>query len=59
MSDTSIPGTLGEVSWERMIRAVENVRERLLRALIDDSWLSRIPQELGLRLQQLLDNPDG
>src|SRR5689334_1383289 len=27
------PGAIGEVSWERMIRAVEKVRERLRRAV--------------------------
>src|SRR6266566_3554134 len=27
------PGTIGDVSWERMIRAVEKVRERLCRAV--------------------------
>ncbi len=85
------------VSWERMIRAVEKVRQRLLRAasalesagipyavaggnavaawvsrvdeaavrntqdvgLIDAGWASRFPNELGKRLQLLLDNPDG
>src|SRR5215470_18600156 len=27
------PGSIGDVSWERMIRAVEKVRERLRRAV--------------------------
>jgi hypothetical protein len=27
--------------------------------LIDSSWRQRLPAELGGRLQQLLDNPDG
>jgi hypothetical protein len=27
--------------------------------LVDRSWLSRLPPELGHRLQELLDNPDG
>lgn len=87
----------GEVSWERMIGAVEKVRSRLLRAaaaleaagvpyavvdgnavaawvsrvdesavrntqdvdLLDSSWPARLPPELGRRLQDLLDNPEG
>jgi hypothetical protein len=27
--------------------------------LLDQSWISRLPAELGPRLQELLDNPDG
>ena len=105
----------GPAVWERIVRAVEKVRERMLRAatalkaagipyavaggnavaawvarvdeatvrntpdvdillrlkdqvhiqdfitvgLVDATWLARLPPELGARLQQLLDNPDG
>jgi len=27
--------------------------------LVDPSWVDRFPAELGQRLQQVLDNPDG
>jgi hypothetical protein len=56
----------GPISWDRMIGAVEDVRNRLHRAtaaltevgLIDGSWPARYSEELGKRLQQLLDAPD-
>lgn len=100
--DAAVGPRYGEVSWERMIRAVEKVRERLRRAvaaleaagvpyaiaggnavaawvsrvdeaavrntqdvdlievgLVDTSWCVRLPVELGDRLQQLFDNPEG
>ena len=27
-------------------------------ALVDGSWLSRLPEELSIRLKELLDNPE-
>jgi hypothetical protein len=36
-----------------------HVRDLIGVGLLDASWLSRMPPELGLRLQELLDNPEG
>ena len=36
-----------------------NVRDMIDVGLVDQSWTSRLPDELAARLQQLLDNPDG
>ncbi len=71
---TTVPeASYGEVSWERMIRAVEKVRERLRRAasalellrdliqvgLLNAAFIQRLPGPLGARLQELLDNLEG
>lgn len=36
-----------------------HLRDMLDVGLIDDSWVPRFPPELGRRLQELLDNPEG
>ena len=36
-----------------------HLRDILEVGLIDDSWVSQLPPELGTRLQELLDNPEG
>jgi hypothetical protein len=36
-----------------------HVRDLIGVGLIDASWRHRLPAELGSRLQQLLDNPEG
>jgi hypothetical protein len=49
---------------DRMVAAVEKVKERLLRdllgvGLLDATWPARFPSELAERLQLLIDTPDG
>ncbi len=36
-----------------------HIRDMISIAIIDESWLSRLSSELGRRLQELLDDPDG
>jgi hypothetical protein len=36
-----------------------HLRDMIEVGLLDESWLSRLPAQLGARLQQLLDTPDG
>ncbi|MEX2317248.1 MAG: hypothetical protein WD669_08855 [Pirellulales bacterium] len=36
-----------------------HLRDMIEVGLLDDSWPARLPPELGARLQELLDNPDG
>ena len=36
-----------------------HVRDMLDVGLLDASWLTRVPEELRPRLQELIDNPDG
>jgi hypothetical protein len=36
-----------------------HVRDLIDVGLVDASWVTRLPAELGSRLQELLDNPDG
>lgn len=36
-----------------------HIRDMISIGLIDDSWLERLSSELGLRLEELLKNPDG
>jgi hypothetical protein len=36
-----------------------HLRDLLEVGLVDKTWLKRLPDELGVRLQQILDNPDG
>jgi hypothetical protein len=68
------PANLDPVSWPRMIRAVEKVRERLTRAVralegagipyalagghAVAAWVS-IPEVLRSRLRELLEHPEG
>ncbi|MBM4069463.1 MAG: hypothetical protein FJ271_11015 [Planctomycetes bacterium] len=36
-----------------------HIRDFIAVGLVDGSWVSRLPAELGSRLQELLDNPEG
>ncbi len=36
-----------------------HVRDLINVRLVDETWVSRLPPELGSRLQELLDNPEG
>jgi hypothetical protein len=36
-----------------------HVRDMLDVGLVDATWLSRLPQELAVRLKELLDSPEG
>jgi hypothetical protein len=36
-----------------------HLRDLIEVGLVDPSWQSRLPSELGQRLQQLLDTPEG
>jgi hypothetical protein len=36
-----------------------HLRDMIEVGLIDETWRERLPQELAVRLQELLDNPDG
>jgi len=36
-----------------------HLRDLIEVGLLDASWVARLPSELGVRLQQLLDNPEG
>ena len=36
-----------------------HLRDMLEVGLIDEKWINRFPPELGVRLQQLIDNPEG
>ena len=36
-----------------------HLRDLIEVGLLDTSWVARLPSELGVRLQQLLDNPEG
>ncbi len=36
-----------------------HLRDLIDVGLVDESWLARLPQELGVRLRQLLDDPHG
>jgi hypothetical protein len=63
---------VGLQSWERTIRAVElmkltsfrdkdrtHLRDLISVGLVDESWRLKLPDELAVRLQSLLDTPDG
>lgn len=45
----------GDALWTRMEHAVDNVIEI---GLIDGTWPQKFPELLGVRLQQLIDDPD-
>ena len=36
-----------------------HLRDMISLGMIDESWLSRYPERLGMRLKELLDDPDG
>jgi hypothetical protein len=36
-----------------------HLRDLIEVGLVDASWVSRLPSELGARLRHLLDNPEG
>ena len=36
-----------------------HLRDLIEVGLLDASWVARLPSELGVRLQHLLDNPEG
>jgi len=66
--ETETSGTFSVVSLEALVRMKltahrdkdrTHLRDMIDVGLIDDTWPARYPGELGERLQQLLDDPDG
>ena len=67
-TDTESSGTFSVVSLEALVRMKltsyrdkdrTHLRDMIEVGLLDDTWPTRYPGELGQRLQQLLDDPDG
>jgi len=68
MTETQASGNFSVVSLEALVRMKltsfrdkdrTHLRDMIEVGLIDDSWPARFFVELGKRLQQLLDDPDG
>lgn len=55
----------GDSLWERVERAAEKVKDRvhikdmISIGLLDEAWLKRLSPVLRLRLEELLNDPDG
>ena len=53
---------LGLPSWERTSfrdKDRTHLRDLLDVGLIDETWCSNLPEELAVRLQELIDTPEG
>jgi hypothetical protein len=68
IDEVDLAGNLRVLSLEALVRMRRtsfrdkdcvHVRDLLDIGLIDASWCSRYPPELGARLQELIDDPDG